>query len=295
MRLRLHEVYGHVTLQDVGCQGWLAQGVAKAGPFDRESAGLANALVRNPVGTAVIEMGLGTIVFDAPEGGTLGIAGAEARLVVDGRPRDIPGRVVLRPGAIVELGVRFLGSRLYVAVPGGWDAKPCLGSVSGTPVNMRDTLHGAEGPATVDVRLAAGPESLEHRVVRVLRGPRCDAVPPIPWDGDWRVRAASDRVGVRLEGDAPPHAVELPSEPMCVGAVQATPAGGLLILGPDGPTVGGYPHVGTVIDADLDKVGQLRPRDVLSFAFVDAEAAAKASSERHQRMLRVRRQLMLRS
>lgn len=295
MRLRLHEVYGYATLQDAGRSGWLAQGVAPAGPFDRESASLANALVGNPEGTAVIELGLGTLVFDTPEGGTLGIAGAEGRLIVDGRPRDIPGRVTLRAGALVELGVRFLGSRLYVAVPGGFEGSLQLGSVSGTAVKSRATLRGGDGDPTQDVRLAAPPESLKHPVLRVLPGPRCDAVPPIPWEGEWRVRAASDRVGVRLKGASPPHGVELPSEPMCVGAVQATPAGGLLILGPDGPTVGGYPHVATVIDADLDRVGQLRPRDVLRFELVDAEGAAEAAGERRKRMHLVRRQLMLRS
>ena len=295
MRLRMHEVYGHVTLQDGGRTGLRAQGVAPGGVFDRESAALANALVGNPGNAVVVELGLGALVFDAPEGGCLGIVGAECRLVVDGRPRAAPGRVGLRAGALVEMGVRALGARIYLAVSHGFQAKELMGSASGIRVQARDTLVAAEGMPCQDVRLAAPPRSLGHAVLRVVPGPRQGACPPIPWEAPWRVRVASDRVGVRLEGESAAHGIELPSEPMCVGAIQATPAGGLLILGPDGPTVGGYPHVATVIDADFDRVGQLRPRDTLRFEETTLEAAAVARREHLNRLERVRRQLLLRA
>ncbi len=78
----------------------------------------------------------------------------------------------------------------------------------------------------------------------------------------------SDRVGVRLDG--PPLTrrlgrAELPSEPVVTGALQGPPDGRPVLLGPDRPTTGGYPVIGVVVDADLDRAAQLRPGDTVRF------------------------------
>jgi antagonist of KipI len=93
---------------------------------------------------------------------------------------------------------------------------------------------------------------------------------------EYFVTAASNRMGLRLEGPPLPVAQrELISEPVCPGAIQVTRDGQCIILGVDGQTIGGYPKIGQVISADQDELGQLKPGERLSFveiALEDAEA-----------------------
>ncbi|MCG8151761.1 allophanate hydrolase subunit 2 family protein, partial [Pimelobacter simplex] len=84
----------------------------------------------------------------------------------------------------------------------------------------------------------------------------------------WQVGAASDRVGLRLDGAAltpAPDRGELPSEGALRGAIQVPPGGGPVVFGPDHPVTGGYPVVGVVVDADTDRLAQLRPGDPVRF------------------------------
>ena len=87
------------------------------------------------------------------------------------------------------------------------------------------------------------------------------------------VRLDSDRVGLRLEGLRLDPGAERLSEPACPGAIQVTNDGSVIILGPDGPTIGGYRKVGVVCSADLDTLGQLRPGGPVRFEEVSKEAA----------------------
>jgi antagonist of KipI len=89
-----------------------------------------------------------------------------------------------------------------------------------------------------------------------------------------------DRVGIRLEPEeALRHEIELPSEPATVGAIQVTPDGTPILLGPDGPTIGGYPKIGVVIRADVPLMGQLRPGGKLRFEAVSTEEARRIDRE----------------
>jgi 5-oxoprolinase (ATP-hydrolysing) subunit C len=95
------------------------------------------------------------------------------------------------------------------------------------------------------------------------------------------VTPASNRMGLRLSGEpfpAPPR--ELVSEPVCPGAVQVTRDGQCIVLGVDGQTIGGYPKVAQVVAADLDRVGQLRPGDVVEFEYVTPGEAERLWAER---------------
>jgi allophanate hydrolase subunit 2 len=121
----------------------------------------------------------------------------------------------------------------------------------------------------------------EAPVLRVLAGPHATAFDSqIFTSASFTVSTRSDRVGVRLEERLFPHSIELTSEPNGFGAIQATPAGELVIIGPDGPTIGGYPKIGYVISADLDVVGQLRPGQKVRFSLVSQEEASDARRKR---------------
>jgi len=137
-------------------------------------------------------------------------------------------------------------------------------------------------------RLADAPESCRQGAIRVVAGPQ-SVLFDLGSFGEFRavVSHASDRVGVRLAGAFQPHTWELPSEPACVGAIQVTGAGELLILGPDGPTIGGYPKVAVVIDADLDRVGQLRPGESVAFKVVSLAEARRLAQARAKRLREV--------
>ena len=107
-------------------------------------------------------------------------------------------------------------------------------------------------------------------VLRVAPGPR------ISWfddwsrtagiTGPWTVLPASDRTGVRLSGTSlTRRAGDLPSEPTLVGAVQVPPDGQPIVLGPDCGVTGGYPVIAVVLDADLDRLFQVRPGEPVTF------------------------------
>ncbi|HWJ08267.1 MAG TPA: biotin-dependent carboxyltransferase family protein [Nocardioides sp.] len=277
--LVVRSVGGPVLVQDAGRAGHAAIGVGASGAADRASYALGNRLVGNEPGAAVLEVVLGGLEVEATGLAWVCVTGAPAPLEVDGRREPSGAVLALRPGQRLRLGTPPTGLRSYLAVRGGVDVAPLLGSRS------RDTLAGL-GPEPVRAgdRIAIGrdvagdilvdavpPQSYdEGPVVRVVRGPRDDwaADPDALVTRTWRVGAASDRVGLRLEGEplaVVPGRGELPSEGALRGAVQLPPDGRPVVFGPDHPVTGGYPVVAVVADADTDRLAQLRPGEELRF------------------------------
>ncbi|MGE3812115.1 MAG: biotin-dependent carboxyltransferase family protein [Candidatus Nanopelagicales bacterium] len=273
-------------VEDLGRPGRAAIGVARSGAFDRGSLRLANRLVGNDEGAAGIETLAGGLALRATVPLVVAVTGADGPVSARGPAgavRQLPRRspLHLAAGDVLELGAPSTGLRSYVAVRGGLAVPRTLGSAS------FDTMSGL-GPAPLAVgdRLPLGSAVLgaphvDHAparpaapALRVLPGPRDD------WFGEaglaalagtaWAVSPASDRVGVRLDGDplGRTRSDELPSEPMVPGALQVPPDGRPVLLGPDGPTTGGYPVIGVVVDADLDRVAQLRPGELLRLTIV---------------------------
>ena len=132
-------------------------------------------------------------------------------------------------------------------------------------------FHGYEGPSVRTTR-------------RVINGDRFPAIgldhgtaPPLPEEAEWLpgphahlltgteavVSPWSDRRGVRLDGVGTPHDLRLPSRPLVVGAIQVTPDGTAIVIGPDGPTLGGYPVAGYVTEATLRVVAQTPPGEAV--------------------------------
>jgi len=97
-----------------------------------------------------------------------------------------------------------------------------------------------------------------------------------------RTTRAFSRSGVRFESEISFSAGERPSEPSCVGAIQLTPSGEIIVIGPDGPTIGGYPRLGTVIAADLDLIPRLNIGQSLEFHPVTLEVALDLAHTRRQ-------------
>ncbi len=219
-----------------------AFGVPPGGPFDRLAAALANALAGLPDEAPVLEIALGPVVFEAEEPYAVAVVGGP------------DGAYFLAPGERLE--IRPVGARAYVA------ANP-LG-----PVRAGGSLRLAD------------PLSLGDAPLRVLPGPQASGLDLQAFlGGIYAVGLASNRVGVRLQGETMPHNWSLPSEPAVPGVVQIPPSGEPIVLGPDGPTIGGYPKIAVVVDADLDRLARARPGDRVRFTLVSPGEARRASVE----------------
>ncbi len=268
------------TVQDGGRVGWAAIGVPRSGAADPSSAGLANRLVGNRPAAAVLEVTAGGLRLRAERTVLVAVTGAPAPVSVGGRPAPRDSPVTVRPGELLVLGTPVAGLRSYVAVRGGIDVPPVLGSRS------TDTLSGL-GPAplaagdrlpvgslagdepVVDVAPVRGPSG--EPVLGVLAGPRRTWLAPDAWAAlttrPWTVSPDSDRVGLRLAGPRLRRARhdELLSEGLVPGALQVPPDGAPVLFLADHPVTGGYPVLAVVVSADLPAAAQLRPGDTLRF------------------------------
>ena len=209
---------------------------------------------------------------------TIAVTGAPAPVTVQGRNHGYGEPVALRAGALVTIGPPITGVRTYVAVAGGIDVAPVLGSrstdtLSGLgPPRVRDGDELPIGsafadPVTVDF---IPPPTTGPLRLRIRYGPR----------DDWFTRAArelletpytmsvdSNRVGARLAGPALERmdaGRQLPSEGIVAGAVQVTADGRPLVFLADHPTTGGYPVIAVVDAADLPRLAQARPGDTVT-------------------------------
>jgi biotin-dependent carboxylase-like uncharacterized protein len=262
------------TVQDGGRPGQGALGIGRSGACDRAAARLANRLVGNGPDAAVLEVTLGGLVLRA--GADLGVGTTGPRCSV---AHHAP--TALRAGRELRLGLPPTGLRTYVAVRGGIAVEPVLGSrstdlLSGlgpSALSAGDVLPVGEptGPMP-GVDLAPVPDPPGGEVtVRVLPGPRADWFPPeasaVLTGTAWEVTGESNRIGLRLAGVALERSRtgELASEGMVRGALQVPPSGQPVLFLADAPVTGGYPVIGYVQDADVDRCGQLRPGQTLRF------------------------------
>jgi biotin-dependent carboxylase-like uncharacterized protein len=259
------------TVQDLGRPGYAALGVPRSGAFDLDALTAANRLVGNSPGAAGLEITYGGLAARALRALTVAFTGATC----PGMP-DWYAAVTLPAGAAIWLGAPARGVRTYLAVRGGIDVPPVLGSRS------TDVLGGL-GPAPLRARdrirvgLAAGlpagvtgrPPAVAVGPLRLTWGPRDDWFGPAARtslvDTAWTVRPESDRVGVRLDGPRldRTRTDELPSEPTLPGAVQVPPDGRPIVFGPDAPVTGGYPVI-AVVDEPW-RLAQCRPGDTVRF------------------------------
>lgn len=270
------------TVQDAGRPGRAALGVGRSGACDRTSYRLANRLVGNEEGAAVLEVTFGGLQLRADGDVLVVTTGARCE---GSWPHNAP--TVLRSGQELRLGTPATGLRTYVAIRGGFTVDPVLGSRS------TDVLSGLGPPvlAVDDVLMAAEPELPAPGVdvapvadpaegavsVRVVPGPRRDWFTDEAWISlvgqPYTVTSDSNRVGLRLDGLALERVRtgELPSEGMVRGALQIPPSGKPVLFLADHPPTGGYPVIAYVVDDDVDRCAQLRPGQGLTLRETSSE------------------------
>jgi biotin-dependent carboxylase-like uncharacterized protein len=261
-------------VEDLGRPGLAHMGVGRSGAADRRSHNLANRLVANPGDRATVEVTLGGFAARV-RGGDVAIAvtGADTEPAVNGIPFGVNSILYAHDGDVISMDAAYSGLRSYLAVRGGIDVEPVLGSrsydvmsaIGPQPLRPGDVLpvgaHTDEFPALDQAPVAA----IESDVLElmVVPGPRDDwfVDPDVLVHTNWQVTNRSDRIGMRLVGMPLEYRRpdrQLPSEGATRGAIQVPPNGFPVILGPDHPVTGGYPVIGVVTDEDIDKVAQAR-------------------------------------
>lgn len=293
------------TVQDLGRPGFQRLGVSVGGALDPVAFRGANALVGNPHNTGALEA-----IYTGP---SFAVEADDARLAFVGGDAAIeitpdvdaaagetiaPGRTVcLRRGQIVRVGSIKNGATLYIAVEGGFDIAPVLGSVA---TDSRGRIGGWQGRALIEgdvlpLHRAAASERDEFRLddislaaplrFRAVLGPQSDHFSDAEIErffaGEYVVSAGSNRVGMRLEGPRLRHCrgFNIVSDAIATGAIQVPGSGQPIVLLADHQTTGGYPKIANIISADLPALGRLPIGAKVSFARVSLEQATAARRE----------------
>ncbi|MEH3098746.1 urea carboxylase [Sphingomonas adhaesiva] len=295
------------TVQDwPGRQAMWAVGVPPSGPFDDQSFRVGNRLLGNAEGTAGLEVTMTgpTLAFTADA--RICLTGADFRATLDGVAVARGVAIEVRAGQVLALGrATGGGMRGYILFAGGLDVAPYLGSRATFELGQfgghaarrllaGDTIHLGDIPGAEPLAEAALPALSSEWTLRVLYGPH--GAPDFFTDGDvativaaqWQVHYNSNRTGVRLVGPKPHwarkdggeaglHPSNIHDNPYAIGAVDFT--GDMpIILGPDGPSLGGFVCPFVVIAADRWKIGQLMPGDTLRFVPVNIDDATMADT-----------------
>lgn len=268
------------SVQDLGRAGHAHLGVPRSGALDRRASDLANRLVGNPVGAAVLETTANGCAVRPHCPVTVAVTGAPCRVTVDGRPVAWGAPVRVAAGQVLEVGQAASGVRSYLAFAGGIACEPVLGSRSTDLLSGLGPAPLADG-AVLPLGVEAGPPAYadavpwqgppRELVLRALPGPRTDWFAPQALrtlsTAVYRVSSASNRIGLRTEGPPLERAVhgELPSEGMVLGAVQVPPDGRPVVFLADHPTTGGYPVIAVVREPDLAPAAQAAPGTPVRF------------------------------
>ncbi len=295
----------HSTIQDFpGRVGYWDIGVPPSGPMDDLAFRLANRVLGNRENAAGLELTVSgpTLRFNTPT--VIALAGANMKAELDGAPVANWCAIPIRAGSVLKLrSIEGAGQRAYLAVQGGFDVPHYMGSRAtftlgqfgghaGRALRAGDTLRIS--PVDESVHASSLPSELipryeRHWQIAVMYGPHAAPEFFTPEDmdaffaADWEVHYNSSRTGVRLIGPKPQwaradggeaglHPSNIHDNAYAIGAIDFT--GDMpVILGPDGPSLGGFVCPATIVRAELWKVGQLRPGDRIRFRCVSVEEA----------------------
>jgi len=268
------------TVQDLGRHGSLGYGVGTSGAMDSLSLILGNLLLGNDEGAAAIEIPLFPFEARFIEACAFAVTGAACGATLDGQALPPNWVAQASAGQVLKLNYPSAGSRAYLCLAGGVDVPEVLGSrstqlrgefggLNGRMLQQGDRLPagrpGDAGNSDFGVSLATRALPLEVDGVpamRVLPAAEYDCFSAEAqaafWAGEWKVTTQSNRYGYRLEGQPllPEKPLEVRSHGIVPGVIQVPHGGQPIIQMRDAQPSGGYPKFGTVIEADLWRLGQ---------------------------------------
>ena len=291
--LLVHEPGPLTTVQDRGRPGHLRVGIPPSGPMDPEAFLLANRLVGNPDGAAGLECTLVGPRLEFADARLVAVTGADMAPTLNGNAVPAWTALAVRAGDVLRLGSARVGVRGYLAVTGGIDTPPRLGSRStyvrgrlggleGRALRKGDRLPlgaGAAPPPRLRVRADRVPAYGDEPEIRVVLGPQDDRFTP---DGiatllgaAYEMLPASDRMGARFRGPRVEHTSghDILSDGVPLGAIQVVGDGQPIVLLADRQSTGGYTKIATVCSFDIGRLAQVRPGQKVRFVQVSVDEA----------------------
>jgi biotin-dependent carboxylase-like uncharacterized protein len=270
------------TFQDAGRPGLAHLGVPRSGALDLKSYNLANRLVGNQAGTAVLETTFDGVSLAFSSGAIIAVTGALANVTVNDQAVGWSLPIYVPEGGCLNVGAATVGLRTYVAVASGFQVKAVLDSRS------RDLLSGLGPPPLVanqQIEIGPTPTSTpamdfapylplgdSPTTLTVHPGPRRDWLTNAGehdlFHQQYQVLPESNRIAIRLKGNPIErhYHEELASEALVWGAIELLPRGDTVVFLSDHPTTGGYPVVGVVDDTSASLCAQLRSGDKINLA-----------------------------
>jgi biotin-dependent carboxylase-like uncharacterized protein len=290
--IRIADPGPQTTVQDLGRVGHLRAGIPPSGPMDVRAFVIANRLVGNPDGAAGLECTLVGPRFTVEAACAIAVTGAEAPVTINGREAESWTTLALAPGDTVRIAAARIGVRVYVALSGGLDVPPALGSRA---TYLRGRLGGLEGRSLQRgdaLRLLAAPMPVRRRLapaerpileaepeIRVVLGPQADRFTAEGiaafLGGPYEMLPQSDRMGARLKGARieHTHGHDIISDGVALGSVQVPGDGQPIVLLVDRQSTGGYTKIATVGSFDIERLGQVKPGQRVRFRAVDIAEA----------------------
>jgi antagonist of KipI len=298
------------TIQDMGRYGFSNWGINSGGAMDRYAAHVANILVGNGPREALME-----IHFPGPQilfeqNALISVTGADFSATLNDSLLPLWQPVAIRKNTVLHFPRLNRGARCYLAVHGGFcigkwlnsystNLKAAAGGWFGRSLRKGDELSFKENtiyfggllkddnpirvlPWRADIKKAYH----HHHEVFMIPGKEWCELSPFSRDNflenNFIIHPSSDRMGYHLKGPDLEfsHRTELVSSGVNFGTIQLLPAGQLIVLMADHQTTGGYPRIGHVISAHLNKLAQLRPSEAIQFKLTDIRTAEKLLLER---------------
>lgn len=295
----VRQVGAQATIQDAGRFGHLRLGFTEGGVTDPWSMKLANLLVHNSPDAAIVEIALGGLVLETHLDGCIALTGACCDLFINEAPVTMASRHAVRAGDCIKIGRCHQGVYSYLAISGGIESPPVLGSrstvlreliggISGhslrvddhIPIGKRSAYISGEAGMSGPIEQAYLQKNLSHLTLRVLPGFDYQEIDPTAvtklLGSEFTVTGASNRMAIQLAGP-PIHTgiVEAWSEGTCYGCVQIPGDGQPLVLLNDRQTMGGYPKFGAINPYDCVRLAQARPGCTVRFESVSLEQAER--------------------
>lgn len=287
--LKIKQITPLCQLQDLGRYGYQSYGVTRAGAIDPYSLRVANILVGNSQSTAGLELTLAGAEFVVTAHSMRIAFVGDFPVSVNGNPRPTSCSLHLQEGDTLTIGAATGGIRGYLAVAGGFDVAPALGSHA---THTRSGLGGfgseMKPGAVLPTQLDFAPLSREHFLPRSLQRKSSDTIRVVAgpqtehfteqgiadfYNKSFTVSADSDRMGYRMEGTKIEHAGDgnIISDPTVPGSIQVPASGDPIVLMADCPTTGGYPKIATIASVDRGLLAQQSPGSTVRFEQISVE------------------------
>jgi antagonist of KipI len=310
--MMVFELPGFSSVQDLGRPGLQNQGIGESGAMDRFALRVANSVLGNEENTGAIEITFSHVRIHTQAAQWFALTGADLSATLNGQGFPLCRPVFAAANSIIEFRKPLRGCRAYLAVQGGFDIQPVLGSVA---TDVRSGLGGLNGQwLAKNSRIAfkrpvqhvgrevhwhtryANPAFAEPGPLRIIPGSLWQTLSAgtrqVFLSQEWHVAPDSDRMGIRLAESLPHELTATAPDPVpggamlssavAFGSIQLPPDGRPIILAADRQTIGGYPVLGTFASVSHSALAQLKTGDGLRCELMDV---VEAQTQLRQREL----------